>query len=58
MPEEGLYVEVLNTDAEMFGGTNMGNGGAVSSRPVPRHGRKQSIAVTMPPLSVIGFRKA
>ena len=27
VPEEGFYEEILNTDAEMFGGTNMGNGG-------------------------------
>ena len=38
VPEEGFYQEVLNTDSEMFGGSNMGNGGMVSTRPVPRHG--------------------
>jgi 1,4-alpha-glucan branching enzyme len=57
VPEEGFYEEVLNTDSEMFGGSNMGNGGMVSSRPIPKHNRKHSIAVTLPPLSVIAFRK-
>jgi 1,4-alpha-glucan branching enzyme len=57
VPEEGFYEEILNTDSEMFGGSNMGNGGLVSSRPVPRHNRPNSIAVTLPPLSVVAFRK-
>ena len=57
VPEEGFYEEILNTDAEMFGGSNMGNGGLVSSRPIARHDRKYSIAVTLPPLSVVAFRK-
>jgi 1,4-alpha-glucan branching enzyme len=57
VPEEGFYEEVLNTDSAMFGGTNAGNGGMVSSKPAPRHNRKFSISVTLPPLSVIAFRK-
>jgi 1,4-alpha-glucan branching enzyme len=57
VPEEGFYEEVLNTDSEMFGGSNMGNGGLVSSRPVPKHNRPNSIAVTLPPLAVVVFRK-
>jgi len=57
VPEEGFYEEVLNTDSAVFGGSNMGNGGMVSSRPVPKHGRPNSIAVTLPPLAVVVFRK-
>jgi 1,4-alpha-glucan branching enzyme len=57
VPEEGFYEEILNTDSELFGGSNMGNGGCVSSRPVPKHNRPYSIAVTLPPLSVLAFRK-
>ena len=57
VPEEGFYEEMLNTDSEMFGGANMGNGGLVSSRPVPRHNRANSISVTLPPLAVVVFRK-
>jgi 1,4-alpha-glucan branching enzyme len=57
VPEEGFYEEVLNTDSELFGGSNLGNGGLVSSRPVPKHDRKHSIAVTLPPLAVVVFRK-
>jgi len=57
VPEEGFYEEILNTDSELFGGSNMGNGGCVSSRPIPKHNRPNSIAVTLPPLSVVAFRK-
>ena len=58
VPEEGFYEEILNTDSELFGGSNMGNGGVVSSRPIPKHDRPHSIAVALPPLSVIVFRKS
>jgi 1,4-alpha-glucan branching enzyme len=57
VPEEGFYEEVLNTDSELFGGSNMGNGGLVSSRPIPKHNRPNSIAVTLPPLAVVVFKK-
>jgi len=57
VPEEGFYEEILNTDSELFGGSNLGNGGLVSSRPVPKHGHPSSIAVTLPPLAVVAFRK-
>jgi 1,4-alpha-glucan branching enzyme len=55
--EEGFYEEILNTDSEYFGGSNIGNGGVLSSRPIPRHNRKHSIAVTLPPLAVVAFKK-
>jgi 1,4-alpha-glucan branching enzyme len=57
VPEPGSYQEILNTDSELYGGSNMGNGGMVSSRPIPKHGRKQSIAITLPPLAVVVFRR-
>ena len=57
VPEEGFYEEILNTDSELFGGTNLGNGGLVSSRPVPKHNRSHSIAITLPPLAVVAFQR-
>jgi 1,4-alpha-glucan branching enzyme len=57
VPEEGFYQEILNTDSELFGGSNMGNGGCVSSRPIPKHQRPNSIAITLPPLAVVAFKK-
>ena len=57
VPEEGFYEEILNTDSEYFGGTNLGNGGMLSSKSVPKHNHPQSISVTLPPLAVVAFRK-
>jgi 1,4-alpha-glucan branching enzyme len=57
VPEEGFYEEILNTDSEMFGGSNTGNGGMVSSRPIAKHNRPHSISVTLPPLAVVAFRR-
>ena len=57
VPEEGFYQEILNTDSELFGGSNAGNGGLVSSRPKAMHDRPHSISVTLPPLAVVAFRK-
>jgi 1,4-alpha-glucan branching enzyme len=54
---DGYYQEIFNTDAEMFGGSNMGNGGGVESTPIPCHGRQRSISITLPPLAVVVFRK-
>jgi 1,4-alpha-glucan branching enzyme len=56
VPEEGFYEEILNTDSEIFGGSNVGNGGLVSSIPETQHGRPHSIDVTLPPLAVVAFR--
>ena len=54
VPEEGFYREILNTDSRMFGGSNMGNGGRVASRPVPSsHGRPLQHPITLPPLAVV-----
>ena len=57
VPEEGFYQEILNTDSELFGGSNLGNGGVVSSRPIAKHNHPNSISVTLPPLAVVIFRK-
>jgi 1,4-alpha-glucan branching enzyme len=56
VPEEGFYREVLNTDSEYFGGSNMGNAGGVLSVAVPKHGRPNSIAITLPPMAVVAFK--
>jgi len=57
VPAAGSYREILNTDSVHFGGSNLGSTGVVSSRPVPRHNRKHSIAVALPPLAVVAFKK-
>jgi len=57
VPEEGFYEEILNTDSELFGGSNVGNGGGVWSKAAPTRDRRNSITITLPPLAVIVFRK-
>jgi 1,4-alpha-glucan branching enzyme len=56
VPERGFYEEFLNSDSELFGGSNLGNGGMASTEDVPSHGRPYSLSLTLPPLAVIAFR--
>ncbi len=55
VPDPGLYREVFNSDAEMFGGSNLGNGGAVMSEPVGYNNHYHSLSITLPPLAVVVF---
>jgi 1,4-alpha-glucan branching enzyme len=58
LPREGEYVEVLNTDAEAYGGGNVGNFGLVKAEDVPWHGQPASAEVTLPPLGTVWLREA
>jgi 1,4-alpha-glucan branching enzyme len=53
VPRTGSYAEVLNTDAEAYGGSNLGNRGVVTAADRAAHGRPFSVAVTLPPLSTL-----
>ncbi len=53
VPGRGMYREVLNTDAECYGGSNEGNSGQVKAKPVSSHGHDWCLDVKLPPLSVI-----
>jgi 1,4-alpha-glucan branching enzyme len=55
VPRSGYYREILNTDAEIWGGSNVGNGGGVSAEPTPYNGLPYSISITLPPLGVLWF---
>jgi 1,4-alpha-glucan branching enzyme len=55
-PEAGLHNEIFNSDAEAFGGTNVGNGGAVLAEEEPSHGRPASATIVVPPLGVVVFK--
>jgi len=56
VPQAGLYREILNTDSEMFGGSNMGNRGAVEADTIGAHGRPASLEIALPPLAVVAFK--
>ena len=53
VPREGSYVEVMNSDADIYGGGNVGNGGVVFTEPVAAHGHQQSLRLTLPPLGFL-----
>jgi 1,4-alpha-glucan branching enzyme len=53
VPREGLWAEVLNSDAGAFGGSNHGNIGGVQASPVPSHGRPFSLNLALPPLGAL-----
>lgn len=55
VPEGGVWREVLNSDAPLYGGQGFGNLGAVEAQPVPQHGRPWSLVLTLPPLGVVVF---
>jgi 1,4-alpha-glucan branching enzyme len=52
----GFYEEVLNTDAERYGGGNLGNLGGVNAEPQPCDGQPYSLTLTVPPLAALFFR--
>jgi 1,4-alpha-glucan branching enzyme len=53
LPAAGTWQEILNTDAEAYGGGNRGNLGGVTTEKTPWHGQMQSALVTLPPLSAV-----
>jgi 1,4-alpha-glucan branching enzyme len=53
VPGPGAYREVLNSDAEVYGGSNMGNCGRVETRAEPSHGFECSMDLTLPPLGFL-----
>jgi 1,4-alpha-glucan branching enzyme len=56
--EDGrTWEEILNTDAVAYGGSNLGNAGQVTADAHAAHGHPHSLALTLPPLSTLVFRK-
>jgi len=49
----GRWRELINTDASVYGGSNVGNGGVIEARPAPWHGQDHSATLTLPPLAVL-----
>jgi 1,4-alpha-glucan branching enzyme len=56
VPAAGRWEEILNTDARHYGGSGQGNLGGVDSAPVPFHGCRYSLNLTLPPLAVLILR--
>jgi len=51
VPAPGHYVELFNSDASCYSGSNQGNGAGLNSEPFAWMNRNHSIVVTLPPLA-------
>ena len=57
VPEEGRYVELLNSDAAIYGGSNLGNAGGILSEQTPAHGRPHRLSLVLPPLGCLMLKR-
>jgi 1,4-alpha-glucan branching enzyme len=53
VPRGGTYTELLNSDADVYGGGNVGNQGVVNTVDQPSHGHACSLSLTVPPLGFV-----
>jgi 1,4-alpha-glucan branching enzyme len=56
VPESGFYREIINTDGETYGGSNVGNLGGVQSEARDWMGKENSILINLPPLATLAFK--
>jgi 1,4-alpha-glucan branching enzyme len=56
VPCGGFWQELLNSDAQEYGGSGLGNAGGLDADPWPHHGRPFSLNLTLPPLGVVFLR--
>ncbi|WP_374445781.1 1,4-alpha-glucan branching protein GlgB [Stella sp.] len=52
-PAAGTWREILNTDAQAYGGSGAGNQGGARTEPVAAHGYGDSLVLTLPPLAAL-----
>ena len=57
VPDAGWYAELLNSDAAIYGGGDVGNGGGIATEPVASHGFKRSLRLTVPPLGCLLLKR-
>ncbi len=53
VPEAGRYLEVMNSDSSLYGGSNVGNAGSVQSEAIPSHQYQHRLRLTLPPLAIV-----
>jgi 1,4-alpha-glucan branching enzyme len=56
VPRGGYWRELLNSDAEIYGGSGMGNFGGLQAATPGAHGRDHALRVTLPPLAAVFFK--
>ena len=57
VPEAGFYRELLNTDADAYWGSNVGNGGGAMTEDVGAHGHPHSLNLVLPPLGTLILKR-
>ena len=58
VPRGGRWRELLNSDAQLYGGSGVGNQGGVDAQDAPIHGRPHSLRLTLPPLGALFLKPA
>jgi 1,4-alpha-glucan branching enzyme len=58
LPRAGQWAEVLNTDSELYGGSNVGNLGMIAAEEIGWDGQPASARVTLPPLATVWLAPA
>jgi 1,4-alpha-glucan branching enzyme len=58
LPRPGRWDEIINTDAAEYGGSGVGNLGAVAAEDVAWQGFSQSAEIQVPPLGAVWLRPA
>ncbi|MEZ4366529.1 MAG: 1,4-alpha-glucan branching protein GlgB [Kofleriaceae bacterium] len=53
VPRGGRWRELLNSDADLYGGSGLGNLGGVDARPDPCRGQPFTVDVLLPPLACV-----
>jgi 1,4-alpha-glucan branching enzyme len=53
VPLEGCWAELLNSDAEIYGGSGIGNFGGIDTRAFPTHGMAHTLTLSVPPLGCL-----
>lgn len=56
VPQNCFYREILNSDSQIYWGSNLGNAGGMHADELPWQGKPYSINITLPPLSVVIFK--
>ncbi|MEO8745287.1 MAG: 1,4-alpha-glucan branching protein GlgB [Candidatus Dormiibacterota bacterium] len=58
VPQGGRWLELLNSDAPLYGGSGQGNLGGVEAVPISMHGHLHSLTLTLPPLAALFLKPA
>jgi len=58
VPHGGFWQEILNSDAQEYGGSGQGNLGGVEASPASFYGKfDHTLSITLPPLAIVVFRR-